>query len=283
MCNEVPMGRRTLAYTVIVLTFPLLTAVPVPADAAPWQTLDQGLSLGDFSVKTDRSGMGCGITILRIDPLYYAFRLLAASEHEARPRTIRQWSRDFSLVAAINASMYRGDDYLKSTGFMRNYRHKNNPNINRSFGAFMVFNPVDPSLPEVQIIDRRLQKDWKDRIEGYHSVVQNYRMVSFGNKRGWPQQSQRHGAAAIGMDTENRVMFILSRAPLSTHDLIHTLLSLPINLQNAMYVEGGPQAALHLLAGDRKRTWIGICEPNLVASDYVFEFDIPNVIGITKK
>lgn len=277
------MGRRTLAYTVIVLTFPLLTAVSALADAAPWETLDQGLSLGEFPVKTDRSGMGCGITILRIDPLYYAFRLLAASEHGGTTRTIRQWSRDFSLVAAINASMYRGDDYLKSTGFMRNYGHKNNPNINRSFGAFMVFNPVDPSLPAVQIIDRRLQKDWADRIEGYHSVVQNYRMVSFGNKRGWPQQSQRHGAAAIGMDTENRVMFILSRAPLSTHDLIHALLSLPINIQSAMYVEGGPQAAMHLLAGDRKRTWIGICEPNLVASNYVFEFDIPNVIGITKK
>lgn len=277
------MGRKTLLHTLIFLTYSLLPAGVALADSAPWSRLDQGLSLGEFSVNPDPSGKGCGITILRIDPLFYDFRLLAASEHDRRARTISRWTEDFSLVAAINASMYQGADPLKSTGYMRNYGHNNNPNINRSFGAFMAFNPGDPLLPQVQIIDRRLQQDWKDIIGKYHSVVQNYRMVSFGRKIGWPRQSPRHGTAAIAVDAAHHVMFILSRVPFSTHDLIHTLLSLPINIQSAMYVEGGPQAALHLRAGPRKMTWIGICEANFVAPGHVFEFEIPNVIGISKK
>ena len=277
------MGRKTLLRTLVVLTYSLLPPAFCLAGSASWNPLDPGLSLGEFSVKTDPAGNGCGITILKIDPLFYDFRLFAASEHDQRSRTISKWTKDFSLVAAINASMYQGADYLKSTGYMRNYRHNNNPNINRSFGAFMAFNPVDPSLPQVQLIDRRLQKDWKDLIERYHCVVQNYRMVSFGKKRGWPQQSQRHGTAAIGLDADNRVMFILSRVPFSTHDLIHTLLSLPINIRSAMYVEGGPQAALHLRVGPRNMTWTGICEANSVVPNSVFEFEIPNVIGISKR
>ena len=267
----------------IVLTYSLLPPALGLAGSASWNSLDHGLSLGEFAVKTGPAGKGCGITILRIDSQFYDFRLFAASEHEQKSRTVSQWTEEFSLVAAINASMYQGADHLRSTGYMRNYRHNNNPNINRSFGAFMAFNPVDPSLPQVQIIDRRLQKDWKDLIERYHSVVQNYRMVSFGKKRGWPQRSQRHGTAAIGLDAENRVMFILSRAPFSTHDLIHALLSLPINIQSAMYVEGGPQAALHLRTGSRNMTWTGICEANFIAPDSAFEFEIPNVIGISKR
>ncbi len=277
------MGRNTLFYAFIALTCSLLLTAAVHADSPPWEKLEEGLYLAEFPVGESAPGKGCGITILRIDPLSYALQLFSASEHDRKSRTISQWTKEFSLLAAINASMYQGVDFHKSTGYMRNYHHNNNLHINRSFGAFLAFNPVDPSLPRVQIIDRRLQKDWRQMIKGYHSVVQNYRMISFGMKRGWPQQSQRHGTAAIGMDTGNRVLFILSRAALSTHDLIHTLLSLPIHIQSAMYVEGGPQAMLQLRAGPRNVTWTGVCGENFAVSDNIFEFEIPNVIGIRRR
>lgn len=275
------MGRNTLVYVFIALTCSFMMTGAVHADPAPWEKLGEGLYLGEF--EADPDSKGCGITILKIDPLFYDFQIFSASEHDRRSRAVSQWTQDFSLTAAINASMYQGVDFLKSTGYMRNYRHSNNTHINRSFGAFLAFNPVDPSLPRVQIIDRRLQKDWKDTIKKYRSVVQNYRMVSFGKKRGWPQQTRKHGTAAIGMDTENRVLFILSRVALSTHDLIRTLLSLPINIQSAMYVEGGPQAALHLKTSNRSMTWLGVCGENFVVADHVFEFEIPNVIGVRKR
>ena len=277
------MGRKPLFQMLIILACLLLLTAASPAGSPPWEKLDEGLHLNEFFLNAQTAGNECGIIVLKIDPAHYDLQLLTASEHDRKSRTISQWSKDFSLVAAINASMYQGVDYFKSTGYMRNYRHNNNLHINRSFGEFLTFNPVEPSFSRVQMVDRRLQKDWKQIIKKYQSVVQNYRMISFGRKRGWPQQSQRHGTAAIAMDAEKQVLFILSRVPLSTHDLITALLSLPINIQSAMYVEGGPQAALHLRAGTRNVTWIGVCDANFVVPDYIPEFELPNVIGIRKR
>ncbi|MGD2125218.1 MAG: hypothetical protein PVG99_04010, partial [Desulfobacteraceae bacterium] len=146
------------------------------AESGPWTRLDQGLYMGEFKPTKKSEICDRNITILKIDPKFFAFKLLCASEHDRKARTVREWATEFGLVAATNAGMYQGADFLKSTGFMKNYKHVNNPYFNRSFGAFLVFNPADPSLPEVQIIDRRLQKNWRSLIKRYNTVIQNYRM-----------------------------------------------------------------------------------------------------------
>ncbi|NNG06919.1 MAG: hypothetical protein HKM90_04230 [Desulfobacteraceae bacterium] len=223
------------------------------------------------------------IVILRIDPKVHALRLLSASAHGRRPRTAKKWCNEFGLRATINASMYQNMDLLKSTGYMRNYKYRNNPYINPSYGAFLCFNPVDNSLPEVQIVDRRLQKNWRSVINRYNTVVQNYRMISNGKKVGWPQRGEIYGSAAIGMDKDNHVLFILSRSPFSTHDLIHILLSLPIRIKSAMYVEGGPEATLYMRAHDKEMVFVGTCgadTPEHVAFKSLQR--IPNVVGVVK-
>ena len=109
-------------------------------------------------------------------------------------------------------------------------------------------------------------------------------MISFGKKRGWPQEDEAHGAAAVAMDGDHRVLFIISPTPLSIHDFILTLLRLPIDIRYAMYVEGGPEASLHILSGSERRTFSGTCGADPSVYD---ERDpvcpIPNVIGIQKK
>ncbi|MBU4427134.1 MAG: hypothetical protein KKB35_10415 [Proteobacteria bacterium] len=121
--------------------------------------------MGEFASTLKSSISNFPITILKINPEFYSFKLLCASEHDGNMRTAKQWCNEFGLLAAINASMYQDTDPLKSTGYMKNYNHINNPHINPAFGAFMAFNPVDSSLPEPRFVDRRLQKDWKAQIE----------------------------------------------------------------------------------------------------------------------
>lgn len=167
---------------------------------------------------------------------------------------------------------------------MRNDKHRNNSYINPAFGAFLCFNPVDASLPAIQIVDRRLQKDWNRVIKRYKTVVQNYRMISDGKKMGWPQREEIYGSAAIGMDKDNHVLFILSRSPFSTHDLIHILLSLPIHIRSAMYVEGGPEATLYMRVHDKEMTFVGTCEADTSESEALKSAQrIPNVIGLVKR
>lgn len=264
-----------------------MTAVECRAaseESSRWLELREGLSVGTFLPAGSSNPLDSSLTILRIDPRSYAFRLLSASEHGARMRTAKAWCQEFGLLAAINASMYYDRNPHQSTGYMRNYAHINNPRINSAFGAFFVFNPVDSSLPEVQILDRHLQKDWQAVISKYHTVIQNYRMVSDGERRGWPKGERIYGTAAVGMDASDRVLFILSRGVHSTFDLIQTLITLPIGLRNAMYVEGGLTATLYLRMGGPEGS--SLPAAGGVLSEWMeeaSEWELPNVIGIVEK
>lgn len=278
------LNRRLSLSLLFLLMFLLSPKSYSLAGPHAWQELAPGLYLGRFDPKMTSKVCNHEIVILRIDPKVHALRLLSASAQDRKPRTAKKWCNEFGLRATINASMYQNMDLLKSTGYMRNYKYRNNPYINPAYGAFLCFNPVDASLPEVQIVDRRLQKNWRSVIKRYNTVVQNYRMISNGEKVGWPQRGEIYGSAAIGMDKDNHVLFILSRSPFSTHDLIHILLSLPIHIKSAMYVEGGPEATLYMRAHDKEMVFVGTCgadTPEHVALKSLQR--IPNVIGVVKR
>jgi hypothetical protein len=253
-------------------------------ECQPWTELDKGLCLGQFVSPQKYRRSDYPITILKISPAFYSLKLLSASEHDRNPRTGKEWCKEFSLSAAINASMYQNEDPLKSTGYMKNFDHINNAQFNPVFGAFMVFNPIDTSYPRVQFVDRRLQDNWKELIGKYHTAIQNYRIISEGKKRGWPQEGRLHSTAAIGMDKGHNILFVYSRSPFSTHDFIHILLSLPISIQNAMYLEGGPEATLYINLDEiepaRER---GGGIGSTVYDEATPTLKIPNVIGIVRR
>jgi hypothetical protein len=275
---------KKMSALVVILIFFSLFCTDSVAETNAWEKLDEGLFLGKFDPKKKSRVCKSKIIILKIDPKLYSFKLLSASEHGRKPRTARQWGNEFGLVGAINASMYQNVDFLKSTGYMKNYRHFNNSHINKKFSSFLVFNPIDSSLPGVQIIDRRVQKNWKSLMKKYHTVVQNYRMISKGKKRGWPQREVLYSTAAIGVDRENDVLFVLSPSPYSVHDFILILLSLPINIKNAMYVEGGPEASVYLKIDDKEMKWAGSCQTDFTEQDDPEKgYKLPNIVGVVKQ
>ena len=229
------------------------------AEVSEWRKLDNGLSLGEFTLAERSKICNQKLVILKIDPNIYSLKLFSASEKDRKSRTTKQWCEEFNLVAAINASMYQNMDMQKSTGYMRNYDHTNNSYINKQFGSFLVFNPKDDSLPKAQIIDRRSHVGWEELIDKYHSVVQNYRMISDGKKRGWPQREQIYSMAAVGIDYSGNILFILCRSPFSTHDFINILLSLPIKIKDAMYVEGGSESVLSYTEGEKRSIYRDCC------------------------
>ncbi|RJR42542.1 MAG: hypothetical protein C4576_15820 [Desulfobacteraceae bacterium] len=248
-------------------------------ECGEWTKIAEGLLLGEFTPTRESPASDDPVTVLRIDPAKYSFRLLSAMEHGEKVRTAKEWCREFGLLAAINASMYRVD--LRSTGYMRNYRHLNNPKFNSAFGAFMVFNPKDPSIPPVRMVDSRREKQWRSIVDQYESVIQNYRMISGGRKVRWPREDEPHSTAAVGMDDAGHVLFIMGRAPYSPHDFIKILLDLPIRIRDAMYLEGGDEASMCLLRGEKWVVWTGVDRLGIFSNQILPR--IPNVIGIVKK
>ncbi|MBN2126509.1 MAG: phosphodiester glycosidase family protein [Deltaproteobacteria bacterium] len=274
-------GRISFLLFWVILSLP---GIPATADDRGWENLDTGLQIGEFFPKEKSLLWNDKIIILRIDPEFYDLKLLCASEHDGSPRSAKKWCQDFHLAAAINASMYQDENALMSTGYMKNFHHVNNPSINEGFGALLLFNPSDPDLPRVDILDRRINRDWRTIMDRYRTVVQNYRMISSGEKRGWPQQKRGYSIASLGMDAQGRVLFILGLAPRSAHDFIINLLSLPLDIREAMYLEGGHEATLYLNIGTKTLWLTGGHDTDFGGDDEAEGAGaIPNVIGIAKR
>ncbi len=256
-----------------------LATAPAAAQDVVWQDLEPGLELAEI----DPAGEGFGegrLTLLRIDPERFDFRLIAASEHGGEARRASEWAAQFSFAAAINAGMYQ-EDGLSSVGFMVNFGHVNNPHLNPN-NAVLAFNPKDPSLPAVRLIDRKCH-DFDALKTQYHTLIQSIRMISCEGKNVWEQQPRAWTIAALATDAAGNILFTLSRRPYTVHDYIELLLSLGLDLRGAMYLEGGDKATLYLDSRGRsfERTGgtgtDGGVEGNPAASP------IPNVLGVVRR
>lgn len=251
----------------------------LPGETGPWREADKGLMVAQF--QSDRKGAAqpFSITVVKVAPGDFSLRLLCASELGKEKLTTKEWCERHKLVAAANAGMFQ-EDGLTSVGFMKNFKHVNNPKLGRA-NTVLAFNPVDEGVPQVQIIDRECQ-DFNGLRHKYQTFVQSIRMISCDGQNVWSRQNSKWSTLAIGMDSAGDILFMFSKAPHSVHDFIEIILSLPLSLKSAMYLEGGPQASLYLstpkLTLELNGAWEGF-EENAIQ----FSLPIPNVIGITRK
>ena len=257
----------------------LLTATGLRAGDGTWNQVLPGLEHAEFNGNQENGPQEFEISILRIEPDYFQFKLLSASQNHNKQRTIKGWVRESGLLAGINAGMF-WEDRLTSTGYMKNFEHFNNKIIHPDYGAFFVFNPLVGNIDQVKLIDRNNTPDWKEQIQQYATVVQNYRMISSKRKNVWVNKSKRFSVAAIGQDKDDRVLFIFSKTPSSIHDLNNRLLELPIGIQTCMFVEGGPVASMYLNNKTMKMEWAGLNKTTFWSQVPGTMYQIPNVIGI---
>ena len=261
----------------------LLLAASAPCGAQPgdpaWTELRPGLELGAFDLLRDGKPVRYPLRVLRIDPQLHELVLLSTSDPaQGQLHTAREWCLENGLLAAINASMYQ-TDYRRSVSLMRTRDHVNNPRLSKD-KTVLAFDALDESVPPVQIIDRTCA-DFEAVSRRYGTLVQSIRMISCKGNNVWTQQKRRYSIAAIGIDKAGRVLMMHCRSPFSTHDLIERLLKLPLDLYNAMYVEGGPEAQLYVDAPGEESEFVGSFETGFFESDLNKKaWPIPNVIAV---
>lgn len=272
------------------LTGPMRSASPVllialafilwAQPALAWRELEPGLAVETFAVP-GQADPPREVVVLRADPAQFVLRLLCAGEQGTGTLTVEQWAEGHGLVAAINASMYL-QDRRTSTGYLRNFAYLNNGRINKGFGAILVFNPAEAGLEPVRLLDRREDPDWEVKLAKYHCAVQNYRMVS-GGRNVWLRQDEATSIACLGLDERGRVLLIHARAPFTAFELGNFLLSLPIGLRGAMYVEGGVEAGLFVHSRDFVGRFAGTFDAGFLHGGSTSFRPLPNVIGLARR
>jgi hypothetical protein len=256
--------------------------VPETNQKTGWQQLDKGLELGIFIAPQAAAGGDSLVRVLRIDPRHYQLQLLNASRvKKGVPLTPKQWCRQNGLVAAINPSMYQ-TDFKTSVSLMHTKIHTNNPRLSKDM-TILAFDRQNANVPRVKIIDRQCE-DFQSWKQNYGTLIQSIRMISCTGKNVWKPQARRWSTSAIGIDQQNKVLFIHVRALYSTYDLINILKKLPLNISRAMYTEGGPQAQLYINSGGKEWEFTGSYETNSnETNEDSISWPLPNVVGISRR
>jgi len=275
------MKRITASLAILTITFWICFPLRSLPNEDPWKTVDEGLFVREFDSPQKSRIKDSKITIVRIDPKFYSFKLLCASEHGKSKMTLKKWCQKHNLICALNAGMYQKDG-MTNVGYMKNFNHINNPRLANTYKAALAFNPVESTIPEIQIIDLRCQ-DFRSIQFKYQTVIQSIRMISCQQENVWSKQDKTFGMAVFGIDKSGNALFIFTESPYSAYDLINILLSLPISIYNAMYLEGGPEANLYFSLNEFQFKRIGRYTTDTESDTLAVARPIPNVIGIVKK
>ena len=231
-------GRIPLSLVFLVAFWVFFSPPPISPQDELWKRIDDGLFLSEFN--------SLKISLVRIDPKYYSFKLLCASEQKKLRMTAKKWCQKHDLVSAINAGMFQADG-ITNVGYMKNFNHVNSSRLNTRYKAVLAFNAVDATVSEIQIIDLKCH-DFEKVKDKYQTLIQGIRMTSCRQENVWEKQDKMWSIAAFGMDKSGNGLFIFTESRYSVHDFTNILLSLPVSLYNAMYLEGGPEATLYFSA-----------------------------------
>lgn len=245
-----------------------------------WNNLDEGLDVALFSISNDEADSS--ITIIRINPEYWDFKIFSKSETgQSKSYSAREWCDKNKLTAAINGGMF-DIDYKTHIGYMKSFDHINSSRRNKYLSA-AVFEPLKDNLPKFKIYD--LDETSLDTlITNYNCVIQNLRLIKHNRENRWEPQIRKWTEAALGEDSSGNALFIFCSQQVTMHEFNVRLLALPISLIAAQHLEGGIQAQMYLKVGNFEINLSGGFSAGLATNTGEgLVSQLPNIIGISAR
>jgi len=256
------------------------------AQTIKWEKVDEGLYYAETDAPVKSDVNDSKITVLKIDPSKYKFEIATASQNKCNPKPLSEWCADKNLMAGVNATMFSVFNNRRANGYLRNYKHINNGKLKGGYGAMAVFNPKKgKKVPPFQIIDMSCT-DWQSLKSSYNCFAQSIRMIDCNSQKvEWKAKpDMRSSMSVLAADNDGNALFIFTRSPYSANQFSDMLLALPLNIKNAMYLDGGPESSFYLC-----HNGFEICKFGCYVTDTYerddndYYWNIPNIIGISKK
>jgi len=254
----------------------------VPAQSATpiqWAQLEPGIEYATITLPGPKDlAVDDRLHIVRINPRTRRLEAVMSGGDDSKLRPAGAWCRERHLAVAINMGMYE-QDQRTNTGYARKASYVNNGHWGSKYRVALGLDPKKVGAPPVFMADLDKPSD-KDRLADYGTVIQNLRLVRAGQNV-WTKAERRWSEAAVGVDRQGRVLFIFCRYPHAMKELNDILLALPLDLDTAMHVEGGPEASLSIHAGEVNLDLNGSYETGFVENDgEKKQWPIPNVLGV---
>ncbi len=186
--------------------------------------------------------------IVRIDPNLYHFRPYHESEFASEPQAnILGWAdRLKNAIALINGGQY----YPNRTymGALHRDGQKLSPGTHAHWKGFFAANPTanaPQSTPLAAIIDHS-DADSSWQAENYHTLMQSFMILADKGEIRVRESKNLAGRAAIGQDSEGRILLIMTPAAITLYDFALALKSPELELESVMGLDGGFETQLLL-------------------------------------
>jgi uncharacterized protein YigE (DUF2233 family) len=283
------MPKYCFVYILVLITY-----LPIKTEAqnVQWKELAKGFFTTEIALPEKSSHGDSKVTVVKIDTKIYNFHLTCATEQaDGEKKTAEEWAKEKSFLLVVNAGMFDGqnekgeEDAKTNRGLMINYKHKNNGKLNsgKTQKAVLAFNPKNANVPVVKIIDL-LHEDWNYWKNQYNSYSQGLHLIDIQQKNCRSKDAKKWSMIIVAVDKSGNLLFIFTRSPYTMYNHINNLLKLPLNINNAMYLEGGPETSLYVSVNGTVIQKIGSYETGFNENDNNNRFwNLPNIIGVTRK
>lgn len=278
---------------VCALSYLIVISTDQTAKAASWREIEPGMAMASFQACFELTSGQTPITIVKINPELFRFRLLHPADHgEGTIKTIQEMADQQHLALATNAGMFaeqvttqdgQTHSIYKHVGFVKYLGKVENGKRLTDYKSVFAFHPLKENLPAATLAD--LEETTLAKLgESYDSLIQNLRMIGHRRRNVWSQSPRRHSIAALATNQTGELLFVFSGAPYSVHDFNRCLLSLPLKITRAQYLEGGKEATLILRTPTLKLNLIGSSE-TLFGSDTESKqpWPIPFILGLERR
>lgn len=266
--------------------------VTIQAQNIVWKELSKGFFTTEIALPEKSSHGDSKATVIKIDTKAYNFHLVCATEQtDGEKKHADEWAKEKQFLLVVNAGMFDGvnekgeEDAKTNRGLMVNYKHKNNGKLNagKTQKAVLAFNPKNANVPPVKIIDL-LHEDWNYWKNQYHCYSQGLHLIDTKQQNCRKKDAKKWSMIMVAVDKSGNLLFIFTRSPYTMYNHINNLLKLPLNINNAMYLEGGPETSLYVSVNGTVIQKFGSYETGFNEDDDNNRFWLlPNIIGVTKK
>ena len=86
--------------------------------------------------------------------------------------------------------------------------------------------------------------------------------------------------AAVAQDNKGNILFLHTAQPMTVNEFVNGVMSLGLNIDRLMYVEGGHQAAMLVNAGGFSQVWTGRLSVLVQDGNRV---SLPNVLAVKRR
>jgi hypothetical protein len=271
----------------LLFSFAVFQPLLVPRAGEPpsqpeWRVLQPGVEYTQLKLEAPAYLSAKDLHVVRIDPRVAKLRAVLASESDGRKRTARQWAEEQGLSVVVNLGMFNVDRQTVHTGFLRRGEHVNSSRWLKTYQSVLAFGPTQDQAPAAVIVDLDTPGA-QDQIKGFHTVVQNLRLIKGARQNVWGDNPRKWSEALLASDDDGRLLLVFSRTPFPMRELNRLLIASPLRIQRAMHLEGGPEASLSIHAGGLDLDLCGSFESGFWENESnSLQWPVPNVLGVER-